>query len=148
MTIAFKCPQCGKVFRVADEMAGKKARCNCGTVIGVPRPAAAQAPTAPSPSASSPDDDPSVDDLLADIKPPAASASQQQGQRPVIATVSAQVSPAERERLSGAIESALAEHISRFSGSFQNVALEVDLTRCESNAAGTRVQLEVSGTVN
>ena len=41
MPIAFKCPQCSKAFNVGDELAGKQARCGCGTVILVPPAVAA-----------------------------------------------------------------------------------------------------------
>jgi RsiW-degrading membrane proteinase PrsW (M82 family) len=37
MSIAFTCDQCGKSFRVKDELAGKKAKCKCGHLLLVPQ---------------------------------------------------------------------------------------------------------------
>ncbi len=39
MSIAFSCDQCGKAFKVKDELAGKKAKCTCGHVLFVPQQA-------------------------------------------------------------------------------------------------------------
>jgi hypothetical protein len=40
MSITFSCPHCHHAYRVADEKAGKTARCRiCGTKMAVPRPA-------------------------------------------------------------------------------------------------------------
>ena len=38
--IPFQCPACGKTHSVKDEMAGRQARCACGTLVQVPQPAA------------------------------------------------------------------------------------------------------------
>lgn len=38
MTITFKCGQCGVQHKTGDEMAGKRARCKCGTIVDVPSP--------------------------------------------------------------------------------------------------------------
>lgn len=44
MPIAFQCPQCAKQFNVQDSLAGKQARCGCGTVILVPHAPSVQPP--------------------------------------------------------------------------------------------------------
>jgi RsiW-degrading membrane proteinase PrsW (M82 family) len=44
MSIAFACTGCGKSFKVKDELAGRKARCACGQMLTVPKPAPAPAP--------------------------------------------------------------------------------------------------------
>jgi hypothetical protein len=49
MPIAFQCPQCSKAFNVGDELAGKQARCGCGTVILVPPAVAAPVQQQPAP---------------------------------------------------------------------------------------------------
>ena len=62
MAIAFNCPQCGKQFDMATEMAGKKGRCGCGTVFVIPAapkptesiPAAQVAPQQPAPQQPAP----------------------------------------------------------------------------------------------
>ena len=36
MTIQFKCPACQKVYKVADNLAGKKSRCACGHTFTIP----------------------------------------------------------------------------------------------------------------
>ena len=45
MVISFRCSQCGKAYKVGDELAGKKGECACGVVfhgpagnVGVPKP--------------------------------------------------------------------------------------------------------------
>jgi hypothetical protein len=38
VSITFKCNLCGKGYRVKDELAGKKAKCSCGTSIAIPKP--------------------------------------------------------------------------------------------------------------
>jgi phage FluMu protein Com len=43
MPIEFHCTQCGKLLRTGDDTAGKKAKCpQCGAVLPIPEPAAAQ----------------------------------------------------------------------------------------------------------
>lgn len=73
MPIATKCPGCKALFRLADEMAGKKVRCQkCGQLFAVPKPKAAAAPkpVAPKPAAPAPAPPPiismSLDDPLTD----------------------------------------------------------------------------------
>ncbi len=39
MAIAIKCPACGRGYRLKDELAGKRVKCQCGQPIIVPRPA-------------------------------------------------------------------------------------------------------------
>lgn len=47
--IEFACGSCGKQFRVADELAGRKASCKqCGSAIQIPQPAVMAAASAPS----------------------------------------------------------------------------------------------------
>ena len=53
MPIQFSCPSCQKQFRVADSMAGTKARCTCGQVVTDPGGAAAPAPAPTSARAAS-----------------------------------------------------------------------------------------------
>jgi hypothetical protein len=45
MPIGFKCPGCGKAYRLAENLAGKKVKCGCGTSVVVPKPK----PAAPAP---------------------------------------------------------------------------------------------------
>lgn len=40
-TISFKCSNCGKEFNVSAKLAGRKAQCPCGTVVDIPKSAAA-----------------------------------------------------------------------------------------------------------
>ena len=40
MPISLQCPGCGKGYALADELAGKRVKCRCGTVMTVPAPAA------------------------------------------------------------------------------------------------------------
>lgn len=41
MAIKVRCPGCGKMYEVRDELAGKKGRCtDCGSIMPIPRPAA------------------------------------------------------------------------------------------------------------
>ena len=44
MPIEFRCTQCQKLLRTADETAGKKARCpDCGAIVDIPsQPASAE----------------------------------------------------------------------------------------------------------
>lgn len=42
MPISLQCPECGKGYRLRDELAGKRVRCGCGTETTVPA-----APTSP-----------------------------------------------------------------------------------------------------
>lgn len=52
MAIAFSCPQCGKSYRVKDELAGKPVTCkDCKAALRVPAPVAA--PAVPDPEAES-----------------------------------------------------------------------------------------------
>jgi hypothetical protein len=52
MAITFNCTQCGKSYTLDDSLAGKQAKCSCGTEMTVPAPSAAPAPpAAPSPFA-------------------------------------------------------------------------------------------------
>ena len=39
MPISFRCPSCGKTFKVGEDLAGKRAKCNCGQVFKIPAPA-------------------------------------------------------------------------------------------------------------
>lgn len=39
MAIAIKCPACGRGYKLKDELAGKRVKCQCGQPIIVPRPA-------------------------------------------------------------------------------------------------------------
>jgi len=43
MPIAISCPKCNKKHKAPDSLAGKSARCGCGTVIQIPAAAAAAA---------------------------------------------------------------------------------------------------------
>ena len=53
MPIELPCPGCGQTLRVADEHAGKKARCpSCGTISEVPWPSSEVQPASEPPSAS------------------------------------------------------------------------------------------------
>jgi hypothetical protein len=53
MSIEMRCTGCGQTLRVADEHAGKKARCPaCGTIVQVP-PAGAGPASSPQPAAES-----------------------------------------------------------------------------------------------
>ena len=48
MAITFNCTQCGKSYTIDDSLAGKQAKCSCGTEMTVPAPSAAPAaPAAP-----------------------------------------------------------------------------------------------------
>src|SRR6266480_1028912 len=38
MSINFKCPACAKTYRVAEQLAGKTAKCACGRRIQIPAP--------------------------------------------------------------------------------------------------------------
>jgi hypothetical protein len=40
MTIKITCPKCQKIFKVKDEMAGKRAKCQCDNLIEIPLPVA------------------------------------------------------------------------------------------------------------
>ncbi len=45
MSISLRCPGCGKVYEVADDRAGRQAKCKCGAAMKVPAPGpAAQGP--------------------------------------------------------------------------------------------------------
>jgi hypothetical protein len=64
LTLSISCPNCGKQFRnIKSEMAGKKARCSCGTIVrlGPKRSRTEAANSAPPTSASPPNDLLSVD---------------------------------------------------------------------------------------
>jgi hypothetical protein len=57
MAITFNCAQCGKSYTLDDSLAGKQAKCSCGTEMTVPAPSATPAapvPAAPVPAAPSP----------------------------------------------------------------------------------------------
>ena len=57
MPIAFNCPSCQKKLTVKDEMAGKVAKCPCGTKLKIPSPKgspAAQPAPAPAPAPQAP----------------------------------------------------------------------------------------------
>ena len=41
MAITFNCSQCGKSYTLDDSLAGKQAKCSCGTEMTVPAPSAA-----------------------------------------------------------------------------------------------------------
>ena len=45
MAITFNCAQCGKSYTLDDSLAGKQAKCSCGTEMTVPAPS--PAPLAP-----------------------------------------------------------------------------------------------------
>lgn len=51
MAITFKCPKCGKAFKVKDELAGKVAGCPCGAKFKIPVPQTPPPPPAPKPKA-------------------------------------------------------------------------------------------------
>jgi len=42
MPISLRCPDCGKVYRIRDERAGKQAKCQCGAVMRIPADAASK----------------------------------------------------------------------------------------------------------
>ena len=42
MSISMRCPGCRKVYRIRDDLAGKQAKCQCGTVMKVPAVPAAK----------------------------------------------------------------------------------------------------------
>ena len=44
MPIQLRCPGCGKVYRLADDRAGKQAQCPCGAVMKVPARASKDSP--------------------------------------------------------------------------------------------------------
>jgi hypothetical protein len=44
MPISLRCPGCGKVYRLADDRAGKQAKCPCGAVMKVPAEASKDGP--------------------------------------------------------------------------------------------------------
>jgi hypothetical protein len=44
MAIALRCPGCGKVYRLADDRAGRQAKCPCGAVMKVPAGASQDGP--------------------------------------------------------------------------------------------------------
>ena len=52
MAITFNCAQCGKSYTLDDSLAGKQAKCSCGTEMTVPAPS--PAPLAPSPAPLAP----------------------------------------------------------------------------------------------
>ncbi len=52
MSIAFKCPKCGKAFKVKDELAGKVAGCPCGAKFKIPVPQTPPPPPPPKPVAT------------------------------------------------------------------------------------------------
>jgi ribosomal protein S27E len=45
MPIELRCPGCGKMYRLADDRAGKQAKCPCGAVMKVPAGGSRDAPT-------------------------------------------------------------------------------------------------------
>ncbi|MFL5244199.1 MAG: hypothetical protein ACJ8FY_19010 [Gemmataceae bacterium] len=58
MTIAFSCPECDKTFKVSDEMAGRKGKCNnCGATMLIPNKIGATAKPGSRKSTVDPDDD-------------------------------------------------------------------------------------------
>jgi hypothetical protein len=42
MPITLRCPECGKVYRIRDDLAGKQAKCQCGAVMKIPADAASK----------------------------------------------------------------------------------------------------------
>ena len=44
MAITFNCTQCGKSYTIDDSLAGKHAKCSCGTEMTVPAPSAPRLP--------------------------------------------------------------------------------------------------------
>src|SRR5262245_48676627 len=36
MSIAFKCTECGKGYKLPDTMAGRKGKCTCGAIMQIP----------------------------------------------------------------------------------------------------------------
>ena len=55
MAITFNCAQCGKSYTLDDSLAGKQAKCSCGTEMTVPAPSAVPAaPVAAAPVAAAP----------------------------------------------------------------------------------------------
>jgi hypothetical protein len=51
MAITFNCAQCGKSYTLDDSLAGKQAKCSCGTQMTVPAPSAAPVPPPIAPAA-------------------------------------------------------------------------------------------------
>ena len=49
MPISVTCPNCSAIFELRDELAGKKTKCSCGTVMPIPD---SQATSSPSPGAT------------------------------------------------------------------------------------------------
>ncbi|MHC4404286.1 MAG: hypothetical protein ACYTG0_31920 [Planctomycetota bacterium] len=49
MSISFQCPNCGKRFKVRDDLAGKRAKCTCGNVMTIPKAAPSAAAPPPTP---------------------------------------------------------------------------------------------------
>lgn len=47
MTVSLQCPGCGTRHSASDSMAGKKAKCNCGTVLMVPPAPVSTSPESP-----------------------------------------------------------------------------------------------------
>ncbi len=61
------CPGCGKQHNVAENMAGRRAKCSCGTVIQIPQalaPAQPSAPVQPDPMPAQPNPAPAQDPLF------------------------------------------------------------------------------------
>ena len=54
MAITFNCAQCGKSYTLDDSLAGKQAKCSCGTQMTVPAPSPAPAVPSPPPAAPMP----------------------------------------------------------------------------------------------
>ena len=84
MPIATKCPKCKALFRLADDLAGQRVRCeNCGQLFAVPTPKSASRPApasqppatapvaAPAPAAPTPPISLSLDDPLPALPAPA-----------------------------------------------------------------------------
>ena len=132
MAIEFQCPECAKRFQVADHFAGKRARCKCGAIVDVPAVAA-------------PDLDQEVDDLLPEeLQRPAAAAPTE---KPVVARAATRMDVLDPGAVLEAIQQVVLEHVNKAADVFQQVAITIDVTRCEIGAA-TKVEFEVAGTVN
>ena len=84
MAITFNCAQCGKSYTLDDSLAGKQAKCSCGTEMTVPAPSA-PAPPAPAPPAPAPP---------APVAPAAPASPFAAGQMPPAQMPPAQMAPA------------------------------------------------------
>lgn len=90
MAIEFNCPQCGKAYRVSDELAGRMAKCReCSVVMTIPAaPAGVQpASSAPQAAAGAAPPSPPPPQAVPMLRPAAEGYGPPRGKRPASVTV-------------------------------------------------------------